>query len=238
MENDLSEVIYHMSLISRAIEALQRLINKIFSDTQILNQDEADENTKSPDYVLTSLITYNGSRLNQILNKISIQNNRKKESTIREIFDLNSSGRIYLKDPNPPKSLIKYFISLYSLWFWLIEAFLAITVLSILYLPSTYPFYYLRAISGLLFPLFIPGYILVETIYPQKSSLERFERLILSIGLSIFLVPSIGLFLNYTPWRITLISSLISLVIIVTIMGIIGIYRKFEYWKLTLKITS
>ena len=238
MEKISKVILLHMFLISRAIEVLQRLINKIFSDTQILNQGEADENIKSPDDILTSLKTYKGSRLNQILNKISTQTNRKKESTIREIFDLNSNGRIYLKDPNPPKRLIKYFISIYSLWFWLIEAFLAMTVLSVLYLPSTYPFYYLRAISGLLFPLFIPGYVLVETIYPQKSSLERFERLILSIGLSIFLVPSIGLILNYTPWRITLISSLISLVIIVTIIGIIGIYRKFEYWKLTLKITS
>jgi uncharacterized membrane protein len=61
-----------------------------------------------------------------------------------------------------------------------------------------------RIILGLPFVLFFPGYTLVAALFPRKDDLEAVERIALSIGLSIALVPLIGLALNYSPWGIRL----------------------------------
>ena len=55
----------------------------------------------------------------------------------------------------------------------------------------------LRIIIGLPFILFIPGYILVFALFPTKKSVDIIERIALSFGLSIAIVPLIGLGLNY-----------------------------------------
>jgi uncharacterized membrane protein len=49
---------------------------------------------------------------------------------------------------------------------------------------------------------------------PIKTStenLDNIERIALSLGMSIALVPIIGLFLNYTPWGIRLTPIVLSL---------------------------
>lgn len=59
--------------------------------------------------------------------------------------------------------------------------------------------------------LFIPGYTLIAALFPKKDDLDGIERLALSFGLSIAVVPLIGLGLNYTPWGIRLTPVVISL---------------------------
>ncbi len=61
-----------------------------------------------------------------------------------------------------------------------------------------------RVALGLPFLLFLPGYALVAALYPRKDQLDATERLALSLGLSIAIVPFIGLALNYSPWGIRL----------------------------------
>ena len=59
-----------------------------------------------------------------------------------------------------------------------------------------------RNILGLPLVLFLPGYALIAALFPAKSDLDGIERVALSFGLSIAVVPLIGLGLNYTPWGI------------------------------------
>ncbi|AKB30506.1 hypothetical protein MSSAC_4205 [Methanosarcina siciliae C2J] len=68
-----------------------------------------------------------------------------------------------------------------------------------------------RNILGLPLVLFLPGYALIAALFPSKSDLDGIERTALSFGLSIAVVPLIGLGLNYTPWGIKLLPILISL---------------------------
>ena len=86
----------------------------------------------------------------------------------------------------------------------------------------------IRVILGLPFILFIPGYILIFALFPNKiidSGIDIIERIALSFGLSIAVVPLIGLGLNYTPWGIRLEPILLSIFFFILIIGIIGIYR-------------
>lgn len=68
-----------------------------------------------------------------------------------------------------------------------------------------------RVPLGLLMVLFIPGYTLIAALFPKKDDLDGIERLALSFGLSISVVPLIGLGLNYIPWGIRLTPVVISL---------------------------
>jgi len=45
--------------------------------------------------------------------------------------------------------------------------------------------------------LFLPGYSLIAALFPRKDDLDGIERIALSFGLSIAVVPLIGLGLNY-----------------------------------------
>ncbi|AKB56410.1 MULTISPECIES: DUF1616 domain-containing protein [Methanosarcina] len=68
-----------------------------------------------------------------------------------------------------------------------------------------------RNILGLPLVLFLPGYALIAALFPARSDLDGIERVALSFGLSIAVVPLIGLGLNYTPWGIRTLPILISL---------------------------
>ncbi len=69
----------------------------------------------------------------------------------------------------------------------------------------------LRIPLGLLCVLFSPGYALMAALYPRRDDLIPLERLALSFGISLAVVPLIGLMLNYLPWGIRTVPLLISL---------------------------
>ena len=46
---------------------------------------------------------------------------------------------------------------------------------------------------GLVMVLFVPGYSLIAALFPRKNDLDGIERVALSFGLSIAVVPLIGL---------------------------------------------
>ncbi len=93
-------------------------------------------------------------------------------------------------------------------------------------LIAFFPDSLLRKALGLAFVLFFPGYVFITALFPNKKELDNLERLALSFGLSIAIVPLIGLGLNYTPWGIRLIPILVSLTIFNLIFGILAIYRR------------
>jgi len=60
----------------------------------------------------------------------------------------------------------------------------------------------IRIILGLPLVLFLPGYSLIAALFPRKADLDGIERVALSFGLSLAIVPLLGLVLNYTPFGI------------------------------------
>lgn len=81
---------------------------------------------------------------------------------------------------------------------------------------------------GLLMVLFIPGYALIAALFPRKADLDGIERVALSFGLSIAVVPLIGLGLNYTPWGIRLTPVVISLAIFTVILAAAAHFRRAQ----------
>lgn len=94
------------------------------------------------------------------------------------------------------------------------------------FLIAFYPESLLRKALGMAFVLFFPGYVFITALFPEKKELDNLERLALSFGLSIAIVPLIGLGLNYTPWGIRLIPILVSLTAFNIAFALISIYRR------------
>ena len=85
-----------------------------------------------------------------------------------------------------------------------------------------------RTLLGLIFVLFIPGYVAVAALFPSNERIDWIERIALSLGLSIAIVPLIGLALNYTPWGIRLEPILASLTIFVVVVSIVAYWRRMQ----------
>lgn len=155
-------------------------------------------------------------------------------SALREVYEKSRSGELKLRDPEPPKTLVEYAFRLeYSLWFWTVVA-LAVLTLVVIYTTSILPqLLVLRYFLGTLYVLYLPGYVLVEALYPEERELKPLERVALSVGLSLAVVPLIGLVLNYTPWGIRLEPVTFSLALYTLGVSLIALKRKYSVFKST-----
>jgi uncharacterized membrane protein len=70
-----------------------------------------------------------------------------------------------------------------------------------------------------LFPTQVP-------IKTSSDNLDFVERVALSAGMSLALVPIVGLLLNYTPWGIRLTPIVTSLLAMTIAFAIIAIFRE------------
>ncbi|WP_231190002.1 DUF1616 domain-containing protein [Haladaptatus sp. DYF46] len=107
----------------------------------------------------------------------------------------------------------------------------------------------IRAFVGLVFVLFPPGYAFIAALFPEDipaelpsnestpdtedsrlprpgTGIDGLERVALSFGTSIAIVPLIGLILNFTPWGIRLVPVLLSLSAFTLCMTAVGAVRR------------
>jgi uncharacterized membrane protein len=84
----------------------------------------------------------------------------------------------------------------------------------------------IRIVLALPVVLFIPGYCLVAALFPKEGDIGLIERIMLSIGVSIAVVPLIGLGLNFTQWGIRLDPIVISLTFFTYVMILVAIYQR------------
>jgi len=85
----------------------------------------------------------------------------------------------------------------------------------------------IRIFFGIPLVLFFPGYSLTAALFPRKDDLDVIERIALSFGLSIAIVPLLGLALNYTPFGIRLLPVLITLSGFIIGVSILAYIRRF-----------
>ena len=96
---------------------------------------------------------------------------------------------------------------------------------------SVYPVAVVRTIIGLSFVAFFPGYVLLTALFPKRDNLSGITRAVLSFGLSLAVVPLIGLLLNYTQWGITLESTLASVTLLILMCSGVAYYRRSKLAK-------
>lgn len=171
--------------------------------------------------------------LEEYVNRLGGANYR----TLRTVYKKWIKNEISLIDPRPPSDFIGYLKRLdYALWFWTIFLFILATVLIIAVSQRLPLLIYARYVLGSIFVLFIPGHVLVESLYPSEEQLTPLERTALSIGLSLSVTSLIGLILNYTYWGLKLSSVLLVLILFTVTLLLVAAYRKYSIIELRRRI--
>ncbi len=139
-----------------------------------------------------------------------------------------------LADPRPPRDFVEFLARpSYSLWLWSVTG-IALGAAGLALSNASGSLAGLRLVLGLVYTLFLPGYVLVEALYPREDDLDPVEHLALSIGLSLALVPLLGLALNFTPWRIRSTPVVLTLLVFILSIGLVAAYRKYRLMKLAM----
>jgi len=76
----------------------------------------------------------------------------------------------------------------------------------------------LRIPLGIFYVLFAPGYLLQSALFPHLEDLDGIERLGLSLGLSVGLIPLLALFLDRLPWGLHLWPIVIGQALLVVLL--------------------
>ena len=151
------------------------------------------------------------------------------DDSVKAVLSLQRKGKAAMHEAKPYASLFGYAASPISTWFW---AAVAAVVLSMGLISVTSGVaIYLRYVFGSVLVLFLPGYSLIEALYPKKE-LDELTRFALSIGLSLALVPLVGLVLNYTPFGIRLLPVTLSIAGLTLLLLAYALFRKHQYYRL------
>jgi len=153
-----------------------------------------------------------------------------EQQILNRILDLQEKERIHLKPHQTltPQILTTYLRSSQAYWYWTTIILASTTTLLVFIIPeNAFPLVYARHILGSIFVLWLPGYTFIKALFPEKE-LDNIERVALSIGMSLALVPLTGLLLNYTPWGIRLTPITISLLILTLTFATAAIIREHQ----------
>ena len=79
-----------------------------------------------------------------------------------------------------------------------------------------------RFALALLLVLFIPGYTITATVFPRKAEMDWIERIAMSIGLSLAIVPLLGVILASTPSGVRIEGVVGSLLLVTLGLSVIA----------------
>lgn len=166
----------------------------------------------------------------------------EQKKILDHILKLQNEGKIKLtKQPTAvPTEFSLYLVTEQALWYWITIATAIVTAATVFAIPEDfYPWVYIRYVLGTIFVLWLPGYTFIKTLFPAElpiklsiktsnENLDTIERIALSIGMSLALVPIAGLLLNYTPWGIRQTPMVLSLLTLTVIFATAGILREHQ----------
>ncbi|UCC32934.1 MAG: DUF1616 domain-containing protein [Candidatus Bathyarchaeota archaeon] len=169
--------------------------------------------------------------ISQLAEMVQQQFALPKQKIVEHIIRLESEGKIKLKDtshPKAPKEFHHFLRTRHAYWYWTITILAAATTILVFTIPeNAIPFVYARYILGSIFVLWLPGYSLIKTLFPRKE-IDNLERAVLSIGMSLALIPITGLLLNYTPWGIRLTPITLSLLALTLALATAALVREYQ----------
>lgn len=111
--------------------------------------------------------------------------------------------------------------------FWALLLMTCTALGLILFVQPTNPLEFTRWISGTFLVLFVPGFAISWVLFPNRTHPADLDRFALSIAMSLFVVPVIALFMNFSPIGINW-NILASIIFAVTIpLLLAGAYREY-----------
>jgi len=167
--------------------------------------------------------------------------NVSEQQILDAIAQLQREGKLKLtrEQQQTPLSLKAYLKTFNSSWYWTTLIATFATIAAVFTIPENLqPYVIIRYVLGTVFILWLPGYTFIKALFPTQvpvktssENLDTIERIALSIGLSLALVPIVGLLLNYTPWGIRLTPITLSLAALTLTFATAALLRENETRK-------
>jgi hypothetical protein len=159
-----------------------------------------------------------------------------EETIIKSVLNLQAEGAIKLGNQALQPEVFKSNLKINAaIWYiTTIAAAMMTIVLVFVISENVYPWFYVRNVFGGVFVLFLPGYALLEALFPVNmlaktfmGTLDATERLVLSISLSISIVAIVGLLLLFSPWGLNLTDMILSLFVITLVFATVAVTRTY-----------
>jgi len=189
------------------------------------------------DAIIIQLINEkNPQTVEKLMNLTKEKSQLSEQKILDAILKLQTEGKISFQTqpPKTPISFRAYLRTEQALWYWITIVTTILTTIIVFTIPeNSYPLVYIRYGLGAIYVLWLPGYTFIKTLFPKRTTtnsekdLDTIERIALSLGMSLALVPIIGLLLNYTPWGIRLTPIMLSL-LTTTIFATIALVREYQ----------
>jgi hypothetical protein len=163
-----------------------------------------------------------------------------KQEILKRVLYLQEKEKIHIIPPQKPTphAFKAYLRSGRAYWYWITVGLTALTAIMVLIVPDGSPLIVVRAPLGVIYVLWLPGYAFIRALVPSQlpfkakdKDIDIIERVALSLGLSIALVPLVGLLLNYTPWGIRLLPITLSLAALTLVFATAAIIREYQATK-------
>ncbi len=114
-----------------------------------------------------------------------------------------------------------------------------LTLLAVAGIVSTGLLGRLQAGVGFVFIFFAPGYALISALVPhdgdsigeyetEHATISFVERLLIAVGLSIVIVPAIGLLLNYSSWGLDPVRLLSTIGLVTVVLLVTAGFRRLQ----------
>jgi uncharacterized membrane protein len=165
--------------------------------------------------------------VNQLVEVVSREAGLPRSWVAYEVYLMWKRGELNIEH-EPLENAVMFLASVDGVWYWVTLA-ITLASLAVVMLVKGGPLMPIRYLLGAVSVLFMPGYSIVEALYPRGDELAPLERLALSIGLSLAVVPLVGLILNYTPWGIRLIPIVVSNTALTIALLTVAALRKARY---------
>lgn len=203
-------------------------------------EDELDQQ------IIHTVETAKPESVQQLIYQVQALSSKSKQEILNRIMHLQQEEKIHLKPrqtPTPEK-FSSYLRSNHAVWYWITMTLTLATMLVVFVVhENDFPLVYVRYVLGIIFILWLPGYAFIKALFPQtlpfaralahslgttEKNLDTIERVALSLGMSIALVPIVGLLLNYTPWGIRLTPIVLSLTTLTSAFATTAIAREYQ----------
>lgn len=195
-------------------------------------------NTPVNQYIVDLLKKEKPESVDQLVKLVQQKYPLTEQEILKLLTQLENEGKMSFSQEDLATSLSpsKYVISAKATWYWITIASALATTIAVFTIPEdAYPAVYIRYILGSIFVLWLPGYTFIKALFPTQGpvktsseNLDALVRIALSAGMSLALVPIVGLFLNYTPWGIRLAPITLSLLALTIVFSTAAVIREYQ----------
>jgi uncharacterized membrane protein len=181
------------------------------------------------DDVQRLIVKYSPDNVEELINIMIKEVGTSEKESLEIIKEMQKKDLIKLSREidKTTSSLMGYIFSYDAIWFILVSLTSFSALLSIMFVVEvSSPLMQLRRILGFLLLVFLPGFSLLKYLYPSDKINPIY--IMMSVGLSIAIVPLIGLFLESLPNGFNTLNNAFLIFFVTIIFSVLGVIKAYD----------